>query len=359
LFASSVPDFARAIELDPTHLGKVFKKQYSVTVQLLAQILSHTQICSDWLLWGRGPMLRGAEIETPGALILPQQLNSAFPVFDTLRAATPPCDAMPPIVLDVESTLDSAHVSAAHAIHVARSNEQPVLLFISAPAVTAGAGIAAIDLLHKKYVTAVATTGAGLVADIQISERGLPHDLNYVARLAANQGLGYGEAVGRWAYSSRAEKGRSLLHSAYSLGVPATVHVELGEMAGHVYPDGPGAELGAAFGAATYADLLIFAEQVRQVCATQNGVVLFIGDAMRGLQLFLQVRNALQPDERAASFHAVLIDSHVQTNFADYVNSHNGTTHNILGTFKANVITLLNACDGVFSGQITKTIESC
>jgi len=354
-----VPDFARAIELEPTHLGKVFKRQYSVTVQLLAQILSHTQVCSDWLLWGRGPMLRGGEIENPGALVLPRQLNSSFPLFDTLRAATPPCDAMPPVAADVSCVPDSAHISAAHAIHSARSHEQPVLLFISAPAVSAGAGIAAVELLRKKYVTAVSTTGAGLVADIKISERGLTHDLNYVARLAANQGLGYGEAVGRWGYSSRAEKQRSLLHSAYSLGVPTTIHVELGEMAGHIYPDGPGAEIGAAFGAATYVDLLIFAEQVRQLCATQNGVVLLIGDAMRGLQLFLQVRNALPATERAANFHAVLIDSHVQTNVADYVNSHNGTTHNILGTFKANVITLLNACDGVFSGQITKTIESC
>lgn len=356
LFDNNVPAFARAIELDSTHLGKVFKRQYAVSAQLLAQILSHTHVNADWLLWGSGPMLRTPDVAHPGALALPQRLSSSFPLFDTLRAATPPCDAMPPAVVDVPCSITPAHVAAASVIHTARSANQPVLLFISAPAIHSGAGISAIELLRKKYVTAVATTGAGLVSDINMSERGMTHDLNYVARLAANQGLGYGEAVGRWAYSPRAETDRSLLHSAYALGVPATVHVELGEMAGHIYPDGPGAEIGAAFGAATYVDLLVFAEQVRQICQTQAGVVLVIGDAMRGLQLFIQARCALTDSERAPNFHAVLIDSHVQPSFASYVDSHSGTSHNILGTFKSNVMTLLNACDGVFSGQITKTI---
>jgi hypothetical protein len=359
LFNNNVPAFARAIELESTHLGKVFKRQYAVSAQLLAQILSHTHVNADWLLWGSGPMLRTPTTEHPGALVLPQRLNSAFPVFDTLRAATPPCDAMPPEIADALCLIKEVHVNAASLIHTARVEDQPVMLFISAPAIHSGAGIAAVELLRKKYVTAVATTGAGLVADVRLAERGMTHDLNYVARLAANQGLGYGEAVGRWAYSPRATTERSLLHSAYTLGVPATVHVELGEMAGHIYPDGPGAEIGAAFGAATYVDFLVFAEQVRQLCQTQCGVVLFIGDAMRGLQLFLQARCALSDSERAPTFHAVLIDSHVQPSFASYVNSHNGTAHNILGTFKANVMTLLNACDGVFSGQITKTISSC
>ncbi|NDD52553.1 hypothetical protein EBZ39_01525 [bacterium] len=358
LFDNNIPAFARAIELDSTHLGKVFKRQYSVSAQLLAQVLSHTHVSADWLLWGSGPMLRGSAVEHAGPLTLPAQLRSSFPVFDTLRAVTPPCDAMPPLVEDKPGLIAAAHTDVASLIHTARSGDTPVLLFISAPAIHAGAGITAIELLRKKYVTAIATTGAGLVADIRVSERGLTHDLNYVARLAANQGLGYGEAVGRWAYSPRAEKDRSLLHSAYTLGVPATVHVELGEMAGHVYPDGPGAEIGAAFGAATYVDLLVFTEQVRQVCATQNGVVLLIGDVMRGLHLFLQSRCALQASECASNFHAVLIDNHVQPSFAPYVNSHSGTAHTISGTFKSNVMTLLNACDGVFSGQITKTVCS-
>ena len=358
LFDNNEPAFARAIELESTHLGKVFKRQYAISAQLLAQVLSHTQVNPDWLLWGKGLMMRGPENESPAALVLPQRLNSAFPVFDTLRAATPPCDAMPPVIADEPCLIKESHIDAASVIHTARSESQPVMLFISAAAIQAGAGITAIELLRKKYVTSVATTGAGLVADIHLAERGLTHDLNYVARLAANQGLGYGEAVGRWAYSPRALTKRSLLHAAYTLGVPATVHVELGEMAGHIYSDGPGAEIGAAFGAATYVDLLVFAEQVRQLCQTKSGVVLFIGDAMRGLQLFIQARCALSDSERAPNFHAVLIDNLVQPSFAGYVKSHKGTSHYILGTFKSNVMTLLNACDGVFSGQITKTIGS-
>lgn len=358
LFDNNVNAFARAIELDVTHVGKALAGRIRISGQFLAQVLSHTHVRADWLLWGSGAMLRGDDAVDSCALALPQQINSSFPVFNTLRAATPPCDAMPPPITEAPCLITAAHVDAASAIHNARSENQPVMLFISAPAIHAGAGITAVEMLRKKYVTAVATTGAGLVADINMAERGTTHDLNYVARLAANQGLGYGEAAGRWAYSPRAETTRSLLHSAYALGVPATVHVELGEMAGHVYPDGPGAEVGAAFGAATYVDLLVFAEQVRRLCQTKTGVVLFIGDVMRGLHLFLQTRCALADNERAADFHAVLIDNHVQPDFAPYVNRHKGTAHQLSGTFRSNVMTLLNACDGVFSGQITKTICS-
>lgn len=353
-----MPAFARALSLDPSHLSQVLAGRFRVTPALLAQVLSRTHVSANWLMWGNGAMMRAAASDDPSALTLPKQLNSSFTLFDTLRATTPPCDAMPPVAADVSCAISNEHVAVARAIYTARGADQPVLLFISAPAINSGAGIAAIELLRKKYVTAVATTGAGLVADIRMAETGLTHDLNYVARMAANQGLGYGEAVGRWAYSPSAATERSLLRAAYSMGVPATIHVELGEMAGHIYPDGPGAEIGAAFGAATYVDLLVFAEQIRQLCQTQNGVVLFIGDAMRGLQLFIQARCALSDKERAVDFHAVLIDRHVQPDFAPYVNSHNGTAHNLSGTFKSNVMTLLNACDGVFSGQITKTVDA-
>lgn len=358
LFDNNVPAFARALALDPSHLSQVLAGRLRVTPALLAQVLSRTYVSANWLMWGNGAMLRATTNDDPRALALPKQLNSSFALFDTLRATTPPCDAMPPVAAEVSCPVSDEHVDVARAIYNARGADQPVLLFISAPAINSGAGIAAVELLRKKYVTAVATTGAGLVADIRMAETGLTHDLNYVARMAANQGLGYGEAAGRWAYSVNATTERSLIRSAYSMGVPATIHVELGEMAGHIYPDGPGAEIGAAFGAATYVDLLVFAEQVRQICQTQNGVVLFIGDAMRGLQLFIQARCALSDKERAADFHAVLIDRHVQPDFASYVNNHSGTAHNLSGTFKANVMTLLNACDGVFSGQITKTVGS-
>lgn len=358
LFDNNVPAFARALALDPSHVSQVLAGRLRVTPALLAQVLSRTHVSANWLMWGNGTMLRATTNDDPSALALPKQLNSSFALFDTLRATTPPCDAMPPVTADVLCLIKDVHVRAASVIHTARSESCPVILFISAAAIQAGAGITAVELLRKKYVTSVATTGAGLVADIHLAERGLTHDLNYVARMAANQGLGYGEAAGRWAYSANAAVERSLIRSAYTMGVPATVHVELGEMAGHIYPDGPGAEIGAAFGAATYVDLLVFAEQVRQVCQTQSGVVLFIGDAMRGLQLFLQARCALSDSERAPNFHAVLIDNLVQHSFIHYVHSQKGTSHYILGTFKSNVMTLLNACDGVFSGQITKTIGS-
>lgn len=356
LFDNNVKSFARAIEIDQTHLGKVFKRQYAVSVQLLAQILSHTTVRADWLMWGSGPMLAKRKVDTPTPLALPEQLRSSFPLFNCLTTVTPAKDAMSPYAIETACKMSAAHVSAAQAIHRARSNDRPVLLFISAPAISSGAGIASVELLKKKYVTAVATTGAGLIADVLCTSTERP-DFNYIAHMAAKQGIGYGEAVGRWAFEPRSNKSRSLLHSAYSAGVPASVHVEIGEMCGHLYPGARGAETGAAIGAATYVDLMIFAEQVRQLCSTSDGVALFIGDVMRGLHLFLQTLVSLPRGGEQRGFHAVLIDNHVQSDFASYVHSHHGILHELKGTYKANVISLLNACDGVFSGQITQTIE--
>ena len=304
-------------------------------------------------------MLRSAVTETPGTFVLPDKLQSSFPLFDPLTAVVPPRDTMSPYGIEQASSVSPEHITAAGAIHRARSENLPVLLFIGATAINAGAGIVAIELLRKKYVTAVATTGAGLIADIRATEPTSMYALDYVARCAAGQGIGYGEAAGRWAFAPKDNKTRSLLHAAYTLGVPASAHVEVGEMAGHMYPSGRGAELGAAVGAATYVDLLVFAEQVRQLCQTDRGVMLFAGDAMRGLHLFLQTRAAVPCNGPLSSFFAVLLDNHVQPDFAAYVTSHNGINHKLTGTYRANVTNLLEACDGVFSGKITQTIDPC
>jgi hypothetical protein len=265
---------------------------------------------------------------------------------------------MSPYATELASNVSPEHITVARVIHSARVENRPVILFIGATAIHAGAGIVSAELLRKKYVTAVATTGTGLMADIRAAEPKVLNDLNYVARMAATQGIGYGEAAGRWAFDPKDNKTRSLIYAAYELGVPATIHVEVGEMAEHAYPSGIGAELGAAIGAATYIDLLVFAEQVRQLCQTDRGVMLFIGDAMRGLHLFLQTRAAVPCVGDRPGFHAVLFDNHVQPDFAPHVVSHNGTHHKLTGTYRANVTNLLEACDGVFSGKITQTIKS-
>lgn len=357
LFGNDVRAFAAAIQLDSKHVARILLGEIAVTPEVLAQVVAFTDVRFEWLLLGDGDMRSAhATADVDLSLHLPLRLESSFPVFETQTAAWPLTQIMPPEVVDAPATASETHVLAAKAVHCARSADSNVLLFIGAEAIYAGAGIVAAEWLRKRYATAAATTGAGLLADIEMTRPDTPPDLNHVARLAAAQGIGYGEATGRWAFAPKDNKARSLFHAAYSLGLPATAHVELGELRAHTGPAVRGAELGAAIGAATYVDLLIFAEQVRQLCATQNGVVLLIGNAMRGLHMFLQAR-ATACGAAAGPFTVVSIDNHVQSDFHNYVRSHGGTSYKLDGAYRANLITLLHTCDAVFSG--TNSYDNC
>ena len=347
LFNNDTKAFAAAVQMETFHLNRAISGRVRLTGRVLVQILSHTRLRSDWLLFGTGPMFLEGSSEA-SALVLPETLQSSFPVFDTLNVEPGPAQPSEPEP-EIASNFSAAHVAAARVIYQARVANQPVLFFFSAPAITAGAGIVAIELLQKRYVTAVAVTGAALQADLVMAQQQTPADLNHIARLGATQGLGYGEAVGRWAFGPKDNKTRSVLYTAYTLGLPATAHVELGEISQHLRASPRGAELGAAIGAVTYTDLLIFTEQIRQMAAEPAGVLLVAGDAMRGLNLFLQARTAVE----AKPFNAILVDNNHKPTFQETVQSHGGQDYTISGTYRANVSNLIAACDAVFNGTLS------
>lgn len=351
LFGGDRNAFARTLQVDYGHVYKVFKNINAVTPALLAQVAATTDVRAEWLLIGEGPMLRGElDLDVLPSFSLPPNIESSFSVFKTEEAALPPVQIKTPIAQIGVASIMPAHVAAAEAIYRARSNNQPVMLFISAPAIYAGAGVVAGALMHKKYVTSAATTGAGLLADLEMAQEAGTTNLNYVTRLAANQGVGYGEAVGRWAFSHKDNKTRSLFYAAHSLGVPATAHVEIGELCFHFGPAARGAEIGAAIGAATYVDLLVFAERVRRLSEQPDGVLLLVGDVSRGLHMFLQARAAIG-EKCATSFKAILVDNYVSPDVDDYIQTSAGNSHKLLGAYRANLMFLLHACDAVFSGK--------
>lgn len=246
------------------------------------------------------------------------------------------------------------HIAAAQAIYSARIADKPVVCFLGAQALAAGAGVLTGEMLTRQYVTGVATTGQGLVCDIHAANVVSPPDLNYVARLAANQGLGYGEALGRWGFPHRDVKRRSIMHAAYTLGIPATAHVEIGEIDQHAAATARGAELGAAIGAASYTDFLIFTEQIRRLLAdTAGGVFIVAGEAERGLNLFFRAYAAVKATGIVpAAFTVILMSNTAQPCFQEQVRSHGGHYHSLQGNYRANVCHLLEACTAVYSGKI-------
>ncbi len=189
----------------------------------------------------------------------------------------------------------------ARQIHAARKAGRPVILSMGAHVIKQGCSRFVIDLLQRGMVTHVAGNGACAIHDFELSligatvesvaryiregRFGLWSDigrLNDIARTAAAEGLGYGEAVGREIWEGNCpHREVSILGNAWRLGIPATLHVGIGYDIIHEHPNFDG----AAAGQASYTDFLIFTKQVEDL---EGGIFLNFGSAVMGPEVYLK-----------------------------------------------------------------------
>jgi len=107
-------------------------------------------------------------------------------------------------------------------------------------------------------------------------------ELNDWAGEAAALGLGLGENAGRRIDASDyPHKDLTILAAAYRRSVPVTVHVGIGYDIIHEHPNCDGAALGAA----SYRDFLIFTRSVERL---EGGVLLSFGSAIMGPEVYLK-----------------------------------------------------------------------
>lgn len=198
----------------------------------------------------------------------------------------------------------------------ARRDGSARILMMGAHVVRAGVSRHIIDLMERGLVDHLAMNGACAIHDYELARAGGTTEsveryirtgefglwretgvLNDWISEAAAHGLGLGENLGR-----RMEAGGcpwrelSLLAAAYRLGVPATVHVGVGCDIIHEHPNCDGAALGAA----SYRDFLIFTRAVERL---EGGVLLCFGSAVMGPEVYLKAlamaRNAARREGRA------------------------------------------------------------
>ncbi|HZY88676.1 MAG TPA: hypothetical protein VFE78_27885 [Gemmataceae bacterium] len=175
------------------------------------------------------------------------------------------------------------------------------VLLMGAHVVRAGVARHLIDLLERGLIDHVAMNGAGPIHDwelaligattesvaryVQSGEFGLWEEtgrMNDVIREGAAAGLGLGEALGRAVCAGPfPHKDISVLAAAERLGVPLTVHVGVGYDILHEHPNCDGAALGAA----SYRDFLVFAQTVTRL---EGGVLLNFGSAVMGPEVYLK-----------------------------------------------------------------------
>ena len=201
----------------------------------------------------------------------------------------------------------------AATIRQARADGRPVIWMMGAHVIKQGLSRFVVDLLRRGVITHLAMNGACTIHDWELAlvgattesvanyiregEFGLWQEtgaVNEAARAAMAEGIGLGEAIGRMIRDANPPHLEvSIVATAHELSIPATVHLGIGYDITHEHPNCDGAALGAA----SYADFLVFAEAVRSL---EGGVFLNFGSAVMGPEVYLKAlsmaRNVARQD---------------------------------------------------------------
>jgi hypothetical protein len=208
----------------------------------------------------------------------------------------------------------------------ARRNDRPVILMMGAHPIKLGLSRFIIDLMRRRLVTHVATNGAGIIHDFELSlgagtSENVPRwiqagqfglweetsQLNEIISDGARRSEGLGEAVGRFIVEQdHSRTDLSIAAAGWELGIPVTSHVSIGSDIIHSHANCDGGALGET----SYRDFLIFADAVRNL---NGGVYLNIGTAVTGPEVYLKAlsmaRNlARQDGETICKFTTAVFD---------------------------------------------------
>lgn len=260
------------------------------------------------------------------------------------------------------------------AIHAARKNKKPVMLFTGAHLVKNGFGLLMIDLMRRGFVTLLATNAAGMTHDLELAYIGetseyvpnalpegtfgmcqeTPELMNRAFRAGYDRGWGGGESLGRLILGEPIlgeslpqpvafpHPDLSIAAAGIRYGVPVTVHAGLGTdiIDQHACFDP------AAKGGASGFDFGIFTQQACELGSTAPnqpaGVILNIGSSVQGPEVFLKAvsmaANVGKPPRglTAASFDLRPVkveDINNERSYTYYFRDHKSIVHRIPQAF--------------------------
>lgn len=197
-----------------------------------------------------------------------------------------------------------------HAMGRARSTGKAIIWGMGGHVIKCGLAPVLIDLMERRYVTALVMNGSTAIHDFEIAIAGrtsedvgaaLPdgsfgaaeqtgREMNLAYVEAARDGIGAGEALGRKLDSIADPRYReqSLLLAAWRRRLPVTVHIAIGTDTPHAHPRVDAAALGVA----THHDFRLFCSLIRGL--DQGGVYLNIGSAVVLPEVFLKAVSAVR-----------------------------------------------------------------
>jgi hypothetical protein len=200
--------------------------------------------------------------------------------------------------------------AVVEAVASARARERAIVWGLGGHTIKCGLAPVLIDLMRRGYATAFAMNGSAAIHDFEIALAGhtsedveavLPdgrfgsaeetgREMNRAIAAGAGEGLGMGEALGRWLELAAApEHARSsLLLEAYRNGTPVTVHVAIGTDTPHTHP----AADAAAIGDTSHRDFRVLCAYVADL--NDGGVYLNVGSAVVLPEVFLKAVSAVR-----------------------------------------------------------------
>jgi len=208
----------------------------------------------------------------------------------------------------------------------ARTKGATVMIMMGAHVIRSGVSNFLIDLMEKGFISLIGTNGACAIHDMEFAMIGKTTEsvaryikegqfglwresgrVNDAALNARENGLGLGEAVGKMIADNPDEfpySKSSLYAAAYTLGIPITVHVGIGQDIVHEHPNFDG----AAVGEASYRDFLTLAHFVENL---EGGVMLNIGTAVMGPEVYLKAlsmaRNVAHQENRVIKYFTTAV----------------------------------------------------
>ncbi|NWF99063.1 MAG: hypothetical protein HXY52_09070 [Nitrospirae bacterium] len=192
--------------------------------------------------------------------------------------------------------------SVVASIVSARNKNKHVVLGMGAHPIKVGLSPIIIDLMKKGVITALATNGACIIHDFELSFIGRTSEdvakeilsgsfgmaketgvyLNRAIKKGIKDGKGIGESVGEMIYKSNFRfKEKSLFANAFNMNIPATVHVAIGTDIIHMHSGTDG----QAIGAGSFTDFKILASVVADL---EGGVYINFGSAVILPEVFLK-----------------------------------------------------------------------
>ncbi len=186
----------------------------------------------------------------------------------------------------------------------ARRAGRPVIWMMGAHVIKSGLSRLLIDLMKRGIITHIAGNGAVSIHDFELALIGETSEdvatsledgsfgmadetgrlMNRAIQEGVRDGLGYGTAIGRFITENAALfpfRDLNVLYTAYTLGIPATIHATIGTDIIHQHPTVDFGVLGMASGI----DFRLFTSSVSEL---EGGVLLNFGSAVTSPEVFLK-----------------------------------------------------------------------